>query len=47
MMIMEELNAFKVKVKDDRRVIWGLVISAIAGWGALVITAAQLLAHGG
>ena len=45
--LTEQLNACQIKVKDDKRVIWGLVISAIAGWGALIITAAQLLARGG
>jgi hypothetical protein len=44
---MEDLMIKKDSRKQDRYVIYALVISAVAGWGALAIAVAQLLAEGG
>jgi hypothetical protein len=45
--LQEQLVACKKENKVERKVIWGLVISAIAGWGGLIIAALELAAHGG
>jgi hypothetical protein len=44
---LEQLNTCEAKQKDNRLIIWGLVISAVAGWGGLIIAVAQLLSRGG
>ena len=41
--VIEDMKKFVEKAKQDRYVIWGLLISAIAGWGALVIALAEML----
>ena len=41
--VFEDMKKFVEKEKQDRYVIWGLLISAIAGWGALVIALAEML----
>ena len=44
---LENLISKKDSRKQDKYIIYALVISAVAGWGGLLIAVADIVTHGG